>query len=562
MLKELYIKNYALIDEMRIKFGPGLNIITGETGAGKSIILGALGLLLGDKTKTDVIRKGASMTIVEGIFDDNFNFDHIFKEQVNNHESGLLLRREIYDSGRSRSFANDSPISLSSLSQIGDLLIDLHGQHAHQTILKIDRHINYLDNFGVDIELRIQVKELYKKYRSLSEELNNLKNKEELLKEKKELLQFQVQEISRINPLDGEEENLEKEEHLLRNSEKFFKAAEQLDTLLYAGEASAVEKLSASENILVMLSSLDSSFEKILKDCESARIIAEEIINNVQGFISKIEFNPQKLEEIRERLGIFSHLKKKYGPSMENVIEFWKQTEQELENIETMHDDIDRINNSLEEIKKELSLLCGRLSDKREETSKRLEKSIIDAINELGLEKAVFIINLKKIESADGPIQLDNKHFKISQNGIDSAEFLISLNPGEDPKQLSKVVSGGEVSRIMLALKTVLADADEVPVLVFDEIDTGISGRIARVVGRNLKEVSNKHQVICITHLPQIASMADFHFSVEKKLQENRTQTIIRNLSKEEQISEIAKLLGGEHITESTIQNARELLNY
>ncbi len=562
MLKKLYIKNYALIDELNVAFRPGLNILTGETGAGKSIIIGALSLLLGEKAKIDVIRQGASVAVVEGIFDvpPSLKSESV-NDQIRIDGNELLLRREVHDSGRSRAFSNDSPISNALLSKIGDLLVDLHGQHAHQTLLKIDRHLDYLDNFGVDAGLRDRVKESFKRFRSLNTDLEALKQKEALLREKRELLEFQVREIAKAGPKEGEEGELELEERILRNTERLFQASNQLTNLLYDGEGSVSEKLSVAETALGELTQVDSVFEKWLKECTSARIAVEEIINHVQTYVSKVAFNPERLEEVRDRLGLFSRLKNKYGGSMENVLRFWEESKKNLEQIETLGDQIDKMTAESEKEKAELSGLCDELSTLRRGVASDLDEKTVDTLEELGLKDGVFRIVLKPKENPQGPVQIGDQNYTVSNRGIDTAEFLISLNPGEDPKPLVQVASGGEISRIMLALKTVLAEADEIPVLVFDEIDAGISGRIAHVVGRNLKNVSQKRQVICITHLPQIASMADFHFCVKKVVKGNRSRTTIRPLKKEERVMEIAKLIGGEKVTESAIQSARELLN-
>lgn len=562
MLKKLTIKDYALIDELYVDFGAGLNILTGETGTGKSIIIGALSLLLGERANTDVIRQGANMAVVEGLFEAPTSEKWQESDaKIDASADGLLLRREVHQSGRSRAFANDSPIAISQLTAIGDLLVDLHGQHAHQTLLHVQRHLDYLDNYGVDGQLRNRLKESFKRFKSMTAELNTLRETEAQLQKKRELLEFQVQEIDKADPQDGEEEALELEDKTLQNAERLFEASNQLNDLLYEGEGSASEKLKFAENILTDLRNVDPSFEKWTKESESARIAAEEIARGFQAYVSKIEFNPQRLEEVRERLGLFTNLKKKYGGSMEQVLKFRENARRELNQIETMGEDIEKIETQREEEKHQLSNLCRDVSAIRMKTASELASRAVVVLEELGLKNGVFNVDVQHKESTEGPIQIDSQSYDVSSRGIDRAEFLISLNPGEDPKPLAKVASGGEISRIMLALKTVLAEADEIPVLVFDEIDTGISGRVARVVGRNLKEVSKRRQVICITHLPQIASMSDLHFCVEKEVKDERSRTTIRRLKAKEQIMEIAKLIGGEKVTESAVQSARELLN-
>ena len=562
MLKKLIIKDYALIDQLCIEFGPGLNILTGETGTGKSIIIGALSLLLGERTGSDIIRQGADLAVVEGWFHipASFRWELIDANLDMNHDE-LLLRREVHRTGRSRAFANDSPISNTVLATIGDLLIDLHGQHAHQTLLHERYHLDYLDNFGIDKGLLLHLKESYARFKYLTAELKTLQEREAYLQEKLELLEFQVQEIDKAAPQEGEEEALELEDRKLRNSEKLFQTAKMLNDLLYDGEGSVSERLSTAETSLAGLTDVDPMFEKWVKECESARIVAEEITKGFQSYISKIEFDPQRLEELRERLGLFSRLKKKYGGSMQQVLEFREKAKKELDQIETLEKDIGRITVELNDEKDRLALTCQNVSALREGLSSELAQKTLDALSELGLKNGIFKVRILQKENADGPIPIESKRYNVSSRGIDTAEFLISLNPGEEPKPLSKIASGGEISRIMLALKTVLAEADEIPVLVFDEIDTGISGRIARVVGKNLREVSLKHQVICITHLPQIASMGDIHFRVDKEVVDKRSRTTIRRLQQDEQVVEIAKLIGGEKITDSALQSARELLN-
>ena len=562
MLKKLIIKDYALIDQLCIEFGPGLNILTGETGTGKSIIIGALSLLLGERTGSDIIRQRADVAVVEGWFDIPASFRwELIDAKLDKNQDELLLRREVHRSGRSRAFANDSPIPNTVLAAIGDLLIDLHGQHAHQTLLHERYHLDYLDNFGIEKGLLQQLKESYARFKSLTTELKTLQGKETILQEKLELLEFQVQEIDKATPQEGEEQALELEDRKLRNSEKLFQAAKMLNELLYDGEGSVSERLSTAETSLAGLTDVDPVFEKWIKEAESARIVAEEIAKGFQSYISKIEFDPERLEEIRERLGLFSRLKKKYGGSIQQVLEFRSNAKKELDQIETLEKDIGRITEELSDERDRLALTCQKVSQLRVDLSSELAEKTLEALSELGLKNGIFKVRILQNENDDGPIPIESKRYTVSSRGIDTAEFLISLNPGEEPKPLSKIASGGEISRIMLALKTVLAEADEIPVLVFDEIDTGISGRIARVVGKNLRDVSIKHQVICITHLPQIASMGDIHFRVDKEVVDKRSRTTIRRLQQDEQVVEIAKLIGGEKITESALQSARELLN-
>ena len=562
MLKTLYIQDYALIDELRIDFEPGLNILTGETGVGKSIIIGALSLLLGERANKEVIRSGASKTVVEGIFDppSTSEWNDIAKD-IETDADGLILRREIHSGGRSRAFANDSPISNTLLTAIGDLLIDLHGQHAHQHLLKVERHLDVLDNFAGKKALLNEVRESYKSFRSLTLTLEQLVEQASQIDEKRELLSFQVQEIENAEIAVDEEETLLHEEKLLRSSERLHQTVERIADMLYVGDGSVSERLVQTENELSALSSIDQQFEEWKKECSTSRITIEELVKSLQGFVSRIEFNPTRLEEVSDRLGLLSRLKKKYGGSLEEAVAFCTRAKTELDRMENLESDIESVSQSLEEEKNRLSRMALQLSLERKQSASILENSIVGALRELGLEKGVFRVRLDAHEDLKGPIRIEGKPVSVTRNGFDRVEFFISLNPGETVKPLAKIASGGEVSRIMLALKSVLAEADEVPILVFDEIDTGISGRIARVVGKKLHGVSHKRQVVCITHLPQIASLGNAHYCVEKEVRKSRSFTTIRKLNPEERVNEIAKLLGGEKITDATRKTARELLN-
>ncbi len=562
MLQRLYIKDVAIIDELNVEFGAGLNIITGETGAGKSIIIGAVGLLLGERAKSDLIRQGARTAVVEGWFDvPSSLFSDLLNESFEIQNDGLILRRELQLSGKSRCFVNDSPVPLALLSAIGDVLVDMHGQHEHQNLLKVDRHLAVLDAFCGDGGLLADVRESFKRCRNIEEELLALHHQETQYRQQRDLLEFQVQEIEKAAPQPGEEEILEKDERLLQNSERIAQATKQLAGMLYEDEGSVAERLAAASGLLSGLVSADSAFEKWAKEVESMRIAVEETVRAAESHGRKVEFNPQRLEEIRERLSWFSRLKKKYGGSMQSVLSFLEESKTKLGKMDTVGDAIRENETLLEKEKARFSGFCVKLSDLRRKTAAELEVKIAGALAELGLKNGIFEVRLRRKPDPEGLVQMeDRQNYQATAQGVDSAEFYVSLNPGEEPKPLSQVASGGEISRIMLALKTVLAEADRVPVLIFDEIDTGISGRTARVVGNNLRDVSRKHQVLCITHLAQIASLADRHFRVAKDVVNNRSRTTVRPLERDERVAEIAKLIGGETVTESALQSARELL--
>ncbi len=563
MLSKLTVKNFALIDLVEVNFEPGLNIITGETGAGKSILIDALGSTLGEKVYGDILRKKDDRAIIEAIFNINENAginSKVLEQDLHDFKDSVILRKEVHQTGRNRSFVNDSPVAADILSEFGDLLVDLHGQHEHQALLKMKYHIQYLDDYGGFDDMLKQVHNVYDKVTSLIEERESLKSKEQSLSEKKEIYEFQINEIAGVNPQLGEEEELIKEEKILRNSEKLYQLTNELYQQLYETEGSAIEIFSRASEKLSMLTDIDKQFEPHKQECQSARIIIEEISKFLQSYNSNIAFDPARLQEIRERLAHFSGLKKKYGGSIEDILKQKDNIEKELLLIENLDGKINEKTDEIESEKKVLAELCLNLSHERTRIASQLQKSVEEALAQLGMSRAKFEVLIDQREDPEGLLTIEGKKYRTGPRGIDHVEFLLSANPGEEPKPLVKVASGGEVSRIMLALKTALAEADKIPVLIFDEIDIGISGRIAQAVGKSLKKLAQTHQIICITHLPQIASMSDYHFVVEKYSNEGRTFTKIRKLTPEEKPLEIAKLLGGEQVTVTHIKSAEELI--
>jgi len=565
MLKSLLIKDYALIENINVEFGKGLNIITGETGAGKSILIDAMGLLLGERASTQVVRKGAKKSIVEGIYDvsSNKKVENLLIQNDIDYFNELIVRREVSLEGSNRCFLNDTPTSLALLKDIGNVLVDLHGQHEHQSLLRSVTHIDFLDEFA---ELSAQLKEYKDEHAKLGEiakELFVLKNKENSLKEERESYEFQIKEIDAISPQPNEEVLLKDELNILQNAEKLLSLTEDIYNRAYENENSVQDNLSKIQSSLIELSKIDNSFSEMVGEADSAIVIINDIADFTRSYKSKVEDDPNKLEEIRERLGALTLLKKRYGGTLEKVIEHRENIGKEYEITSNFNDKIAQFENDLKAIRKSIGEIAKRISEVRKLASEKIREDVIKIFADLGIADGDFkvqIVNNKANESSANYIIVDETKFKFNSKGYDEVEFLLSTNLGEDLKPLSKVASGGEVSRIMLALKSILAKSDKLTLLIFDEIDTGVSGRIAQKVGAALKSLSMRHQIIAITHLPQIASLSDLHFSVEKKTIGTRVVSSIRKLDNSEKINEVAKLLSGEEITENSLKSAKELL--
>ena len=565
MLLSLKIKDFALIEDIFVKFGKGLNIITGETGAGKSILVGAMGMLLGDRALISNIRKGAKKSIVEGIFDvvENKKIQNLFKENDLDNEPEMILRREVSLKGSNRCFVNDTPVSLNLLRQVGNLLVDLHGQHEHQSLLRSETHIETLDNIGNYEEELLEFREKFLLLKKLKAEINKLIKKQKILIEKQDLYQFQIKEIDSVSPQIDEEEKLLNELKILENSEKLISYTNEIYSRIYDADDSIANKLGKLITLLNDLTPIDSVFEEKVSESETSLAILNDIADFVRKYRDTIDLESEHLDEIRERIASLNMLKKKFGGSLQSILFYREKIQKELELTENYSERINQLNAELKGIQNQAGSLANKISEKRKKVAIKIEHEIIKTLKYLGINDAQFRVNFNKEfaeDSTENRIEYENRFYKADNNGFDNVEFFISTNLGEDVKQLKKVASGGEISRIMLALKTILAKNDKLPLLIFDEIDTGISGRIAQKVGNSLKSLAAYHQLIVITHLPQIASLADHHFVVEKQKVENRIVSIIHKLNPHEKILEVAKLLSGEKVTEVSINSAKELM--
>jgi DNA repair protein RecN (Recombination protein N) len=567
MLKALTIKNYALIEELTVEFSSGLVIITGETGSGKSIIIDALGLILGARSSPDVVRKGSDRSVVEGTFHiaGNGKLRQILEENGIPAGDELIVRREVSAKGQSRCFIADSPATLALQKRVGELLVDLHGQHEHQSLLRTDTHIAMLDDFGGLDGIVAEFQGARKKLGEIGEELDGLRQRERQLAEKREFYEFQIAEIDAVAPRAGEEEELERELKILENAEKLFAITGSLYGMLYDGEQSVHDLLVIVRNQLQDLAVIDDQFTDAAKECASAGAVVNELAKFIQGYNARVEFNPERLDALRDRLGRLALLKRKYGGSLESTLAHREKIGQEVRLAENFNEVIDRLTRELGDARAVCGAIAGRLSAKRHDVAKKVDRAVVEELEKLGVRHARFTTRILQTElpaGGNGPdfVSAGRKNVRLNQRGYDDVEFFISTNLGEEEMPLVRVASGGEVSRIMLALKSILAKSDRLPVLIFDEIDVGVSGRVAQAVGRSLKNLSNFHQVIAITHLPQIAGLADTHFAVEKEERGTRTTTGMRRLSLEEQVHEVARLLSGAEVTDAGLLGARELM--
>ncbi len=556
MLRELRVENYAVIDNVVVEFGAGLNLLTGETGAGKSILIDALALLLGEKAYSDVVRHGAEKATVAAVYEvDDPAIAQVLEENgIDGAGAEIILRRDIALNGKGRVFINNQPATVAVLKTLAPRLAIVHAQN--QAILMFDppERLTLLDA-AAGIRLS-PVAEAYAKWREVSHRIAELEKGEQEKLRLVDLWRFQLKEIREANPVAGEDQKLESEKRVLANSERVYGAAIGAFEVLYEVEESATARLRAATKHLEELSRFDESFKESLAQLESARITVEDVATTLRDFADGMDASPERLAEVEDRLAILDKLRRKYGKTLDDVLAFQQEVASKL-------DDIENKDELLAKLRKELAATAAKyleearsLSKQRYEIARKLEKTVEGEINDLAM-KAKF-----KIE-----VSGSDEEGNWSASGFDHVAYLISTNPGEPMGPIEQIASGGELSRVMLALKASVEagrlhskGSDTQRSMVFDEIDAGIGGRAADAVGKKLKALSRTKQVLCITHLPQIASFADRHFLIEKHESAGRTKTTVRPLSSEERRSEIARMLSGAKITEASLQNADQLL--
>lgn len=561
MLKELNIKNFAIIDQLRVEFTAGLCVFTGETGAGKSIVVDALNLALGERASADLIRTGCQEAVVEAAFELNgrgtADVTALLSGQGIETDPGedLIVRRVLAASGKNKVYINGSLANLATLSALGASLADIHGQHEHQSLLSLERQMEMLDSFGNLAALRTDLSETYFRLQDVRTKLAELEAGERDRAQREDMLRFQKSEIEAAMLKPGEDAELASEQKLLANSEKLAELSRAADEALYSADNSVLSGLKKAMTGLREIAAIDSRLAPALELCEAGRAQIEEVAREMSAYADRVEFDPDRLEQIGDRLDLIQKLKKKYGATIEEIIEFGATASAGLDHMERSAEEIERLTKEAQSIKSGLTARAQELTKKRGAAARELEKKIEAELSHLGMKKTTFIV---KIVQEPGDDTLDGH--KLGPRGADRVEFLISPNPGEDPKSLAKIASGGELSRIMLALKTILVEGDSIPTLVFDEVDAGIGGAVAEEVGKRLKRVAAGRQVFCITHLPQIASMATSHYGVSKSVKKDRTSTEVRLLEEKERVDEIARMLGGKTITEATIRHAEEMI--
>lgn len=564
-LKKLQIFNFAIIGQLSVEFFDGFSIITGETGAGKSIIIDALNLALGEKANPNLIRAGADSALIECEFG-GLGSDHPVVRFVQEHNipvdgDTVAFRRELNINGRSKAWINQTQCPINVLKSAGDLLVDLHGQHDHQSLLKEENHIEFLDAFGNYQDLKQRVHDAYWELCHLIERQSVLREKRNLNREKRELWEFQLREIEKIAPLEGEDEELRKEKILLDNAEKIYRIAEELTNALYeADDQTLYQQVLEINRKLATLNEIDSEFSGELARFEEMKFAIQELANRLSAYSQNLPFDPGRIEYVNQRLYQIQQLQKKYGTSITEILKYKEKIGKALAADDTLDDDIRKIEKEIEDSKKWYADLALQLSDERRRTAQKFEQEIGGTLTRLGIPGSQFSVQIEPTVAENGWIVVDGQSLRCDSQGIDKVLFLISTNPGEPLRSLIEIVSGGEISRIMLALKSIMAGKDRIPVVIFDEIDTGISGKVAQIVGRQLKSLAEVHQVICITHLPQIAGLGKHHYKVYKQSDDGRSQTNIQRLDHNARIEEIALLIGGATVTETTRQQARELL--
>ena len=551
MLQELSIKDFAIIDEIQISFQPKMTVLTGETGAGKSIIIDALGLLAGGRGSTEFIRKGEKKAVIQGLFTlpREANTYNILEEYGIDSEDGqIILQRDLYRGGRNICRINGMMVNLATLRKIGETLIDIHGQNEHQELMKPENHIDLLDEYDKKTsQLRNQYQVVYQNYRKLKLSMEKKEADEKAWAQRLDMLNFQVKEIEEAGLKINEEDELVEEKNKLDNFQAIHDALELSYQILSGEKIDVVGNLGNAMNELSDVSDLSENLQEINTKISDAFYSLEDAARDISDELDSMEWNGERLNEIEERLELIHQLKRKYGDTIEDILHYHSRIEKELREMENAEQNSEKQERQLSEALEKVKELAIKLSKQRKKSAKKLEKMIHEQLSALYMDKAVFEVKF-----------LNNS--KLYSKGIDKVEFYIQTNPGEEMGPLAKIASGGELSRIMLALKTIFSQKMGVTSIIFDEVDTGVSGRVAQAIAEKISQISNNSQVLCITHLPQVAAIADNHYYISKSVNDGRTETSLEELDEKQKIREIARMLSGSEITELTLKHAEELI--
>ena len=550
MLLNLHVKNLALIEEVDVDFEKGLIVLTGETGAGKSLILGSVNIALGNKASKDMIRKGTDYSLVELTFSVSENCaKQLKKYDIYMEEDNIVTVTRKISEGRSISKINGETVNIKTLKNVMSLLIDIHGQHDHQSLLYTKNHLDILDKFAKDSisELKEQIKEEYSKYTKLIKKLEEFNIDEGQKAREIEFAEYEVNEIESANLKPEEDVQVEEEFKKLSNSKEIVSALSEIyNALSYETAGGLGDIINKAVMVINSIKGMDEKISQFQTELYDIDNLCRELTSQIYDYNSGMDFNPEYVREVEERLDVINHLKLKYGNSIEEILRYKEEKEEYLEKLNNMTDEMESVKNQISELEGTLNNLCTKLSEQRKKAAKELEVLVKQALVDLNFIAVEFEIQITRKES-------------IGENGFDNVEFMISTNPGESVKPLVKVASGGELSRIMLAIKSILATEDDIDTLIFDEIDTGISGQTAMKVAEKMAKISRNHQVICISHLSQIAAMADSHYLIKKTADENSTTTSIKKLTRQQSIEELLRINGGSGITEAGLIHATEM---
>jgi DNA repair protein RecN (Recombination protein N) len=561
MLRELRIKNFAVSDEGELELGAGLNVLTGETGAGKTIVLNALGLILGGRISSDTIRQGKEEASVEALVG---SVPEMLRDQLRESgygdEEDLVIKRIVSRSGKNRVYVSGSLCPLGSLAEIGAHLIHIYGQHEHHALLRSETHLGLLDAHG---RLEEKTEEMRRCYGSLTAAWDSLKRARELLERRKseeESLREQVEELSRARLQVGEEDELKARRNILVHAEKLYKGCRAGEEILYEGEDALVSRLGRYVLRLRELANIDGELNNAVELLNSSMVQLEEATLTLRRYTDKVQFDPASLEQFEDRLAQIGRLKRKYNGSIEEILETKEKLERELEALDRGTEEIPVLERGFEEARRSAWQCAESLSIERMRLAKKFKKEMEAELQSLGMAETVIEVRfLSSEEAKDDPPFLAGGN-RLTDQGMDQVEFHFSPNPGEAVKPLAKIASGGELSRLMLAIKSLVLAKGDIPTLLFDEVDAGIGGRVAEIVGKRLKKVAASHQVICVTHLPQIAALADSHYVVRKEVVKGRTFTEVKKLDEKERIAEVARMLGGVKVTEKAVRHAAEMV--